>query len=412
MKATIITIGDEILIGQVIDTNSAWIGKHLAELGHTIQEIVSIKDERDSIIETLDRAVQKSDWIFLTGGLGPTKDDITKKCIAEYLNVDLEFNEEVYQRIVSMFNRFNRKVSESHRIQSYMPSGGKILFNRMGTAPGLLMSKGQTKILSMPGVPYEMKAIMEDHIFPVLKNGYSQDLKVYKRTIMTAGAGETSIEDRLHTILERFPEYIKVAYLPSLGSVRIRLTSFGGSQSELDGYVSVITNILGDIVYGYDDISLSESLLNLCTSKELKVGLAESCTGGILAHKITSIAGASKYFEGGLVSYTNSLKHKLLHVQLDTLHQYGAVSEQTVIEMAKGALALLNVDVAVSISGIAGPGGGTETKPVGTTWICIANKQHHDAFKILGMKDRINNIEYSANIALNNLRKFIMRYYS
>jgi nicotinamide-nucleotide amidase len=412
MKATIITIGDEILIGQVIDTNSAWIGKHLAELGHTIQEIVSIKDERDSIIETLDRAVQKSDWIFLTGGLGPTKDDITKKCIAEYLNVDLEFNEEVYQRIVSMFNRFNRKVSESHRIQSYMPSGGKILYNRMGTAPGLLMSKGQTKILSMPGVPYEMKAIMEDHIFPVLKNGYSQDLKVYKRTIMTAGAGETSIEDRLHTILERFPEYIKVAYLPSLGSVRIRLTSFGGSQSELDGYVSVITNILGDIVYGYDDISLSESLLNLCTSKELKVGLAESCTGGILAHKITSIAGASKYFEGGLVSYTNSLKHKLLHVQLDTLHQYGAVSEQTVIEMAKGALALLNVDVAVSISGIAGPGGGTETKPVGTTWICIANKQHHDAFKILGMKDRINNIEYSANIALNNLRKFIMRYYS
>jgi nicotinamide-nucleotide amidase len=412
MKATIITIGDEILIGQVIDTNSAWIGKHLAELGHTIQEIVSIKDERDSIIETLDRAVQKSDWIFLTGGLGPTKDDITKKCIAEYLNVDLEFNEEVYQRIVSMFNRFNRKVSESHRIQSYMPSGGKILYNRMGTAPGLLMSKGQTKILSMPGVPYEMKAIMEDHIFPVLKNGYSQDLKVYKRTIMTAGAGETSIEDRLHTILERFPEYIKVAYLPSLGSVRIRLTSFGGSQSELDGYVSVITNILGDIVYGYDDISLSESLLNLCTSKELKIGLAESCTGGILAHKITSIAGASKYFEGGLVSYTNSLKHKLLHVQLDTLHQYGAVSEQTVIEMAKGALALLNVDVAVSISGIAGPGGGTETKPVGTTWICIANKQHHDAFKILGMKDRINNIEYSANIALNNLRKFIMRYYS
>jgi nicotinamide-nucleotide amidase len=384
----------------------------LAELGHTIQEIVSIKDERDSIIETLDRAVQKSDWIFLTGGLGPTKDDITKKCIAEYLNVDLEFNEEVYQRIVSMFNRFNRKVSESHRIQSYIPSGGKILYNRMGTAPGLLMSKGQTKILSMPGVPYEMKAIMEDHIFPVLKNGYSQDLKVYKRTIMTAGAGETSIEDRLHTILERFPEYIKVAYLPSLGSVRIRLTSFGGSQSELDGYVSVITNILGDIVYGYDDISLSESLLNLCTSKELKVGLAESCTGGILAHKITSIAGASKYFEGGLVSYTNSLKHKLLHVQLDTLHQYGAVSEQTVIEMAKGALALLNVDVAVSISGIAGPGGGTETKPVGTTWICIANKQHHDAFKILGTKDRINNIEYSANIALNNLRKFIMRYYS
>ena len=411
MKASIITIGDEILIGQVIDTNSAWLGSRLAELGHSINEVVSIKDDRESIIKTLERVVPESDWVFLTGGLGPTKDDITKKCIAEFLGVNLSFNEEVYNRIVDIFNQFNRKVSESHRNQSYMPESAEILLNRMGTAPGMLFKKDRTKILSMPGVPYEMKAIMEDHVLPELKNAVSNDLRTYKKTIMTAGLGETMIEDNLEELIHTFPEHIKIAYLPSLAKVRVRLTSFGGSQEEVDRYAKDVVNILGDAVYGYDDISLAESLIKLCTSKNLMIGMAESCTGGLITHKLTSISGSSNAFEGGVVSYTNRLKQKLLKVQSGTLNQNGAVSEQTVIEMAKGTLSLLDVDVAISVSGIAGPTGGTNEKPVGTTWICVANSENHYAFKIRGTKDRLNNIEYAANIALNSLRRFILKYY-
>ena len=409
MQATIITIGDEILIGQVIDTNSAWMGRKLNELGVNIKEILSIKDEYHSIVSALRRVVESSDLVLITGGLGPTKDDITKKCIADYLGVEMEFSQSTYDRIIELFKNFGREVSDSHKQQSFLPAGAELLHNAMGTAPGMLFRKNNTKIVSMPGVPYEMKYIIEKGVLPMVESEILEEDKVYNRTIMTAGLGETQVEDALIPIIDTFPNSMSVAYLPSLGSVRIRVTGKRADSNIIDNKVELFAERLGDNVFGFDDQSLAESLKILCIHKGIKVGLAESCTGGILSHKITEVSGCSGYYIGTIVSYTNELKQKLLGVKAKTLSEHGAVSEATVIEMANGALQVLNTDVAVSVSGIAGPTGGSELKPVGTIWICIANRSEHFAFRIKSSKNRKKNIEYAATVALNNLRMFVVK---
>ncbi len=414
MKVIVITIGDEILIGQVVDTNSAWIGQQLAYLGVAVSEIKTIKDNNQSIKKALEYGISEADIIIFTGGLGPTKDDITKISLAEYMGVDMVFDQGTYDRIVDIFVKFGRPIKESHKHQCFMPTNATLLENRMGTAPGMLFDFQNTMIVSMPGVPYEMKAIMADHLLPMIAKQIPIDQKIYSRTIMTAGEGETTIEENISPIIDLLPNTISVAYLPSLGSVRVRVTGRGEIntiKSIVDHAINQMSAVLGDIVYALDGISLSQAIMQLCIEKNIWVGTAESCTGGFISHRITSDPGSSSYYVGSLVTYTNELKHQLLGVNNKTIEQFGAVSEQTVIEMANGGLKVLGSDIVISVSGIAGPSGGSEEKPVGTIWMCIANKKEHFAFRINATKDRKKNIEYAGNVALNALRKFILKHY-
>lgn len=410
MKATIVTIGDEILIGQIIDTNSAWIGKKLNDIGIDVTEILSVNDSREGILSGLERATKISDLILVTGGLGPTKDDITKSVLAEFMNDKLEFSEENFSLIKKMFERRNITITPSHKTQCYLPSTATLIQNKMGTAPGMLFKKDGKTIISMPGVPYEMKYIMENGVIPMFKD--KSDKVIIHRTIRTAGMGESNISVRIEDIVTELPEHIKIAYLPSLGNVRIRLTAIGQDRSELqsniDDFEKRIVEELQDLVYGYDKTLLEEAFGIVAKKHSVMIGLAESCTGGNIASKIVSVPGSSAYFNGGVVAYSNELKMKLLGVNKNTLDNHGAVSEQTVLEMLSGVLKLTNTDIGAAVSGIAGPTGGTLDKPVGTIWIAYGSEQKQETLKLLLGKDRIKNIEYATTVVLNLLRKFIM----
>jgi len=409
MKATIVTIGDEILIGQIIDTNSAWIGRQLNEIGIDVIEILSVNDSREGILSGLNRAHQASDLILLTGGLGPTRDDITKSVLAEFMGDELQFSEENYGLIKKMFERRNIKITPAHKEQCYLPSTAQLLENKMGTAPGMLFKKDKRTIISMPGVPYEMKYIMEHGVLPLFRD--KSEMVIIHKTIRTAGEGESRIALKIEGIVAELPEPIKIAYLPSLGSVRLRLTGKGKDRQKLQGDIDMaserIVNILDDLVYGYGDTLLEEALGIIAKESGVQLSLAESCTGGHIAHKITSVSGSSAYFKGGVVAYANEIKEQVLGVSPKTLEACGAVSEQTVLEMLSGVLKLTNTDIGASISGIAGPTGGSPEKPVGTIWIAYGSAEKQESIKLLLGKDRLKNIEYATVVVLNLLRKFI-----
>ena len=413
MHAHIITIGDEILIGQIVDTNSAWMGQQLNLAGIEVTEITTVSDTRNSIYKGLQQASQNADIILLTGGLGPTKDDITKKVLAEYFGVELEFNEGMWQHITKFFEQLNRKTNESHRAQCYLPSNCQTLINKMGTAPGMWFEHDGKVFVSMPGVPYEMKYLMTNEVIPKLKSTFETQAIVH-RTIRTAGYGESDIANKVVDIEEGLPDFVKLAFLPNLGQVRLRLTARGKDEAYLNTFldkkVEEIKERLGDIIFGFEKESIGEVVGNLLKEQGKTIGTLESCTGGFLAHQITSVAGSSAYFKGSIVAYSNDIKTKLLDVQPDTLAQHGAVSEETVIEMVKGGLNTLNVDYAIAVSGIAGPTGGTPTKPVGTIWVAVGNKDHIEAHLVKGGKNRMKNIERTATLALNILRKFALKY--
>ena len=409
-KAVILTIGDELLIGQTVDTNSAWMGEKLSSLGIDIVEKITVSDSRSGIMSGLERAIEKAEIVLITGGLGPTKDDITKKVMAEYFGMGMRFDEATYERIKKLFARWGRSTTKAHKEQCYMPDGASILENKMGTAPGMLFEQENTIIVSMPGIPYEMKYIMENSVIPLLKENYTKH-KIVHHTILTAGEGESRIADKIEDIVVRFPENISIAYLPNLGSVKLRLTANGEDEtklkSEVLSFANEIEHNLGDLVYGYDKETLSSAIGKIAIEKGLSIGTAESCTGGLVSSKIVQTAGSSEYFLGSVTTYSNELKHKILGVQLETLETHGAVSEETVKEMVIGANKHLGVDVSVAISGIAGPSGGTEQKPVGTIWIACGNESKIDTLKISAGKNRVKNIEYASNYALNVLRKFL-----
>jgi nicotinamide-nucleotide amidase len=409
-KAVILTIGDELLIGQTIDTNSAWMGEQLSILGIDIIEKIAVSDSRKGIVSGLERGIEKADIVLITGGLGPTKDDITKKVMAEYFGMGMRFDEPTYDRIKRLFSRWGRATTEAHKEQCFMPDGVSILENKMGTAPGMLFDQQNTLIFSMPGVPYEMKYIMENSVIPLLKKNFTKH-KIIHHTILTAGEGESRIADKIESIVGRFPEYMSIAYLPNLGSVKLRLTAKGEDESELKkevlSYSKEIETVLGDLVYGYNKETLSSTIGKIALEKGLTIGTAESCTGGLVSSKIVQTSGSSSYFQGSVTTYSNELKHKILGVKRDTLKNYGAVSEETVKEMVIGANKHLGVDVSVAISGIAGPNGGTKEKPVGTIWIACGNNTKIDTLKISSGKNREKNIEYASNYALNVLRKFL-----
>ncbi len=412
MQAQVITIGDEILIGQIIDSNSAWIGEQLNLQGIKIKNILSISDDRDAIIHALETACKEVDLILITGGLGPTKDDITKFAIADFLQDTMVYDQPTFDRITLLFEKFGRKTTDAHKAQCFMPSKAKLLINKMGTAPGMLFEYDDTIIVSMPGVPYEMKYLMTKEVLPLLCAKGSQ-IHIKHKTIRTAGEGESRIAKQIEDIVEDFPDFLKIAYLPSLGTVRLRISGEHKNvellESTIEQFREKLVHRLGDLVFGYDKDLLQDAILKLAILKSQKVATAESCTGGMIASRLTSVSGSSSYFKGSVIAYSNEVKHNLLKVKSETIENHGAVSENTVIEMVAGALKLLKVDVAVAVSGIAGPTGGTKDKPVGTIWIAVGNEKETKSYRLNLSKDRQKNIEYTTHAAMNMLRKFLMR---
>lgn len=413
MNVQIITIGDEILIGQTIDTNSAWMGEELNLIGATVDRIYSIQDDIEEIQKTLEIATSEADAVLMTGGLGPTKDDITKKAIASFLGVGLVFDQGTYDRILHLFEKWGREPTPAHREQCFMPATAQLLLNKMGTAPGMWFDYGDKVIVSMPGVPYEMKYLMEHQVIPGLRAKFP-GRPIAHRTILTVGEGESRIAKRIESFEENLPKEIKLAYLPSLGTVRLRLTGRGADEEKLNKSIDQkkeeLNALLPDLIFGQDKDSLPAYIGLLLKENDLQLGLAESCTGGYLGHMITSIAGSSAYFKGGVIAYSNELKKNLLGVKEDTLKQFGAVSEQTVGEMVRGAIHTLKVDVAVGVTGIAGPGGGTPEKPVGTVWLGVGDKNRVITRKLQIGKNRLKNIQYTGVMALNMLRQFVLNH--
>ncbi|MEZ5037046.1 MAG: competence/damage-inducible protein A [Chitinophagales bacterium] len=414
MKAEILTIGDELLIGNTINTNAAWIAQQLNLIGIDVIHHLTLSDEKIDIINSIENALNTVDIIVITGGLGPTNDDITKYVLTDYFGGKLVFNEAAFQNIERLFAHRKKWINEATKKVAYLPDNCIPIQNKMGTAAGMLFTKDNKTIVSMPGVPYEMKAMMSDDFIPYLQKKYELPTILHKH-ILTAGVGETEIAEKLESFEHNLSKYLKLAYLPSLGSVKLRLTAKGNTAEKLQKIINDATeeiqSKLNEWIFGYDDETLESVIGKKLQSKNLMLGTAESCTGGMLAHKITSVAGSSAYFKGSIISYANEIKEDILGVQKKTLAKYGAVSEETVSEMLLGALKQLDVNIAVAISGIAGPDGGTKEKPVGTVFIGIANKEKQLIKKFSFYKNRAINIELSSVFALVQLRKFLNEYY-
>jgi nicotinamide-nucleotide amidase len=409
MKAAIITIGDELLIGQTVDTNSAWMGAELSKLGFDVCRITSVHDRHDDIIRALDESSREAHLVLITGGLGPTSDDITKNTLAEYFNTRLVMNDTVLGMIEEMMSRRSFPMNENNRRQAEVPESCRVLTNSAGTAPGMWFEKSSTIFISMPGVPNEMKHIMKEHVLPDLSKRFRSQVIIHKN-IMTYGIGEAVLAEILTEFEAQLPSYVRLAYLPSAGIIKLRLTatglgkSFTELESAVNEQVRKLYDIIPQLIYGEDEESFEMVIGKLLRAKKMTLCSAESCTGGEIAHLITTVPGSSDYYTGSVIAYSNSVKTSLLSVNPETLAKYGAVSEEVVREMAEGARLLLNTDFAVATSGIAGPDGGSETKPAGTVWIAVASKKGCIAEKRVYGTDRIINIKRFSIAALNMLR--------
>lgn len=406
MLAEIITIGDEILIGQIVDTNSAWIAKQLNDIGIRIKQMTSISDEKTHILDTLKEASERADIIIITGGLGPTKDDITKTTLAEYFGTGMRRDEATLKRVEDIFSRYKRPMLDVNIRQADVPENCTVLQNLNGTAPGMWFEHLGKVYVSMPGVPFEMMILFEEEVIPRLKSKFTLPA-ILHHTILTAGIGESFLAEMIAPVEDSLPSYIKLAYLPKLGQVRLRFSAYGSDEvvlkSETDNYVQEINKLIGEYIITSEDKPLEKVILDFMEKRSLTLCLAESCTGGYLSQLITQHPGCSKVFLGAAVSYSNDLKKRMLEVSEETLRQQGAVSEETVREMALGAKKLSGSDYAVSVSGIAGPDGGTADKPVGTVWISVAGKNKTVAKCFQFGNRRAQNIERSAINALSLL---------
>ena len=375
MNVEIITIGDEILIGQIVDTNSAWMAQELNKAGFEICKITSIGDDEKDILETLKEATERSPIVLITGGLGPTRDDITKKTLCKFFDTQLIFNENVYKDIVEMLSYRNVDVNQLNKEQAFVPENCEIIRNPAGTAPVMWFNLQNGVLVSMPGVPVEMQFAMSNSIIPKLSEKFQTDIIVHK-TINVFNIPESVLAERLTEWENNLPALIKLAYLPSFGKIRLRLTGKGSDiktvEAAIEKNVETLYPIIGDYIYGFDEISPQESILQLLKNKKSTLVTAESCTGGNIAHLITSVAGASECFKGGIVAYSNQIKTDFLGVNKEDLNKFGAVSRQVVEQMALGVCKTFNADYAIATSGIAGPSGGTPQKPVGTVWIAWA----------------------------------------
>lgn len=406
MLAEIITIGDEILIGQIVDTNSAWMAKELNKIGLSVKQITSVSDDANHIVDALNEAKKRADVILITGGLGPTKDDITKLTLASYFNMPLRQDQTTLDHITGIFARLNRPMIEANIRQADVPDGCTVIQNANGTAPCMWFEQEGKIIVSMPGVPFEMMYLMEEEIIPRLQSAFNLPFIVHQ-TILIAGLGESFLAQEIAEIEDAIPVHLKLAYLPKLGQVRLRISGKGNDQVALKQEISSIADKIIDKIAKHvvvaDDNALEKAVLDKMKAKNLTLSTAESCTGGYISHLITQHAGSSAVFAGGAVVYSYDLKESVLGVKHETLTDFGAVSEQTVTEMAQGAILHFKTDYSIAVSGIAGPDGGLPGKPVGTVWIAIANKQKVVAKLFTFGSKRIQNIERSATAAFTLL---------
>ncbi|MCC9136254.1 competence/damage-inducible protein A [Pontibacter silvestris] len=409
--AEIITIGDEILYGQIVDTNSAWMGMELTKIGIKVKQITSVSDSAAHIIEALDNAKTRADIMLITGGLGPTKDDLTKNILTAYFNTELKLHEPSLEDVKAIFSRRGIEVSELNRQQAFLPAACTPVRNILGTAPGMWFEEEGKIFVSMPGVPFEMKRMMTDIVLPKLQEHFKTPQIIHK-VVQTAGVPESTLADTIEQWELTLPPHIRLAYLPHLGGVRLRLTGQGDNEEalekELQQQVDILSQIIPDYIFAYGEVKLEEAVGQLLKTQKLTIATAESCTGGLLAHKFTSVPGSSAYYIGSVIAYHNHVKTEQLGVKPDTLAQYGAVSEDTVRQMAEGIRMKFNTDIGVATSGIAGPDGGTPDKPVGTIWIAYADKDKTVTKLLSYNKDRILNIEYTTIAVLNLMRQSLL----
>ena len=412
MQAEIVTIGDEILIGQIVDTNSAWLGKTLNAEGIDIHRIHSIRDIPSEIHRALQAVDEQTQLVILTGGLGPTRDDKTKQALADFFDVSMELHPDVEQHIEALFAKFNRQVNRLNRSQAMLPANCIPLFNEKGTAPGMLFEWGERLLVSLPGVPYEMKHLLLEKAFPEIRARQTLNMEICHRTLLTQGVPESILAEQLSEYEDHLPESLKLAYLPSPGRVRLRLTGRGPKgtniTSSVERYFDDLRQSLKSISYGEGDAEMEEIVGGLLRDKRRTLGVAESCTGGYISHLITRVPGSSDYFQGSVLSYSNDLKIKILNVNPEDISSFGAVSEPVVRQMALEAANLLKTDYALSTSGIAGPSGGSSEKPVGLVWIGLHSPTGTKAFQFQFNGDRERIIRKSSLMALDILRRALV----
>ncbi|WP_428663674.1 competence/damage-inducible protein A [Runella sp.] len=411
VKAEVITIGDEILFGQITDTNTQWISTELTNIGIRTIRKSSVGDTEGAILEILAEAEKRADVILITGGLGPTKDDITKKTLCTYFNTELYINEEALTFITAFFEKRGRPMTDLNRMQAALPKNSTYIPNLWGTAPGMWIEHNGKVFISMPGVPFEMKNLMTHAMLPKLQAFFETPV-IYHKMIHTIGIGESFLAERIADWEDNLPSHIKLAYLPNFGQVRLRLTATGTDLEQLkkDAQTEVekLIPLISINIFGYDNVEIENVIGALLKERGQTLSTAESCTGGYASHLVTKVPGSSQYFVGGVVSYSNEVKIAELGVKPETLAAFGAVSEQTVVEMAEGVRKRLNTTYGIAASGVAGPDGGTDEKPVGTIWIASAGPDGTVTQKLQLGKFREQNIQFTSVYLLNLLRKQIL----
>lgn len=410
--AELLTIGDEILYGQIVDTNSQWMSVELDKVGIKVIRKTSVGDQEDEILTAFAEAEKRADIILITGGLGPTSDDITKPCLAKYFNCELAIHEEALTEVTEFFKSRGRELTEINRQQAALPVCCTKITNAMGTAPGMWFERNGKAFVSMPGVPHEMKRMMSTIIIPKLQQYFKTPI-IYHKVICTVGIGESILAEKISAWEKALPEHIKLAYLPNLGEVKLRLTAFGNNltqlQQEAEGLAQKILPLAGEYVYSLQDESLEVVIGNILREKKLTLSIAESCTGGYVSHLITSVPGSSEYFQGSVIPYSYEIKMQQLGVKPETLQQHGAVSEETITEMAELVRKKFNTNIGVATSGVAGPGGATPEKPVGTVWIAFADGNQTITRKLQLSKDRMINIRMASVGVLNLIRLSLLK---
>lgn len=407
MQAEIITIGDELLIGQVVDTNSAWLGSTLGDDGIKVIQITSVQDHAAQIVQAVNDALSRADIVLMTGGLGPTKDDITKKTLAEMFGMKLVRNEQVYEMVGKQLALRGIAFTELNQGQALVPDGCTVLPNRNGTAPGMWFERDGKVLISMPGVPFEMKALVKDEVLPRLRKHFALDANVH-RTIITFGLAESILADTIASWEEALPPYLHLAYLPSALCIRLRLSAYEidrqKAEQEIESQIEKLAKVIPHYIIGSEDDSLESVTGTLLKTRGETLATAESCTGGNIAHRFTAMPGASEYFKGGVVAYSNEVKMALLGVDPESLNRYGAVSQNVAEQMAEGVRRATGATYGISTTGIAGPTGGTPEKPVGTVWMAVATPNGVFSRRMVFGSVRSQNIERASSNCINLLR--------
>jgi nicotinamide-nucleotide amidase len=407
ITAELLTIGDEILYGQIVDTNAQWMSVELDKIGIKVIRKTSVGDQEQEILTAFAEAEKRADIILITGGLGPTSDDLTKPLLSKYFNCELVMNEEALAEVTAFFKSRGREMTEMNRQQAALPSACTKITNPIGTAPGMWFDRKGKIFMSMPGVPHEMKKMMTERVIPKLRETFRMPV-IQHKVIRTIGIGESFLAEKISVWEKSLPTHIKLAYLPSLGEVKLRLTGFGEDAASLEKEINILAEKLlplaSEYVYGYGDEPIEVVIGKMLRDRKLTLSMAESCTGGYLSHLITSVPGCSDYFLGSMVPYAYEIKMRQLGVKPEVLEKYGAVSEQTIIEMANIVRAKFNTDIGVATSGIAGPGGATPEKPVGMVWIAYSDKHQTVTKKLQISQDRAINIRMASMAVLNLIR--------